>query len=69
MTGNPPAVVSGLVKMQTGLAQVDAASYVRQAEEVFAKSKARTEELSHPDFLANQSNHFVYLRGDARARP
>ncbi len=49
VTGNPTAVVSGLVKMQTSLAQVDAASYVRQAEEVFAKSKVRTEELSHPE--------------------
>jgi hypothetical protein len=49
VTGNPTAVVSGLIKMQTGLSQVDAASYVRQAEEVFARSKVRTEELSHPE--------------------
>lgn len=49
VTADPTAVVSGLVKMQTGLAQIDAASYGRQAEEVFAKSKVRTEELSHPE--------------------
>jgi hypothetical protein len=42
-------VISGLVKMHTGLAQVDAASYVRQANEVFAKSKVRTDGLSHPE--------------------
>lgn len=50
VTGDPAPVVSGLVKMHTGLPQIDAASYVRQAEEVFARSKKiRTDELSHPE--------------------
>ena len=49
VTADPTPVISGLVKLHTGLAQVDAASYVRQADEVFAKSKVRTEELSHPE--------------------
>ena len=50
VTGDSAAVISGLVKIHTGLAQVDAASYVRQAEEVFARSKKiRTDELSHPE--------------------
>jgi hypothetical protein len=46
---DPLPAISCLVKMQTGLAQVDPASYVRQAEEVFAKSKPSTEGLSHPE--------------------
>lgn len=47
--GEIAAVVSGLVKLQTGLVQVDAGSYLKQADEVFARSKVRTEELSHPE--------------------
>jgi hypothetical protein len=50
VTNDPAAVISGLVKIHTGLAQVDAATYVRQAEEVFARSKKiRTDELTHPE--------------------
>lgn len=49
VTNDPAPVISCLVKIQTGLAQVDAASYMRQAEEIFAKSKVRTEELTHPE--------------------
>lgn len=49
VTGEPGPVISGLVKIHTGLTQVDAESYVKQADEVFARSKARTEGLSHPE--------------------
>ncbi len=49
VTGDPVAVISGLVKMSTGLAQVDVPSYVRQAEEVFSRTKVKTDELSHPE--------------------
>ena len=49
VTADPAPVISCLVKMSTGLSHVDAASYIRQADEVFAKSKARTDELSHPE--------------------
>lgn len=49
VTGDPAVVISGLVKMHTGLQQVDAASYVRQAEEVFARGRVKTDGLSHPE--------------------
>jgi Peptidase family M48 len=49
VTGDATPVISCLIKMGTGLAQVDAASYVRQAEEVFARSKVKTDQLSHPE--------------------
>jgi hypothetical protein len=49
VTGNVPDVVGGLVKIQTGLQQVSAASYLKQAEEIFKKSRVKTEELSHPE--------------------
>jgi hypothetical protein len=49
VTGDVKPVVAGLVKMQTGLSQVSAEGYLKQAEEIFAQSKAATTELSHPE--------------------
>jgi Zn-dependent protease with chaperone function len=49
VTGDPAVVISALVKIATGLAQVDPASYVRQAEEIFARAKVKTEGISHPE--------------------
>lgn len=49
VTGDPSVVISGLVKVSTGLAHVEPASYVRQAEEIFARAKIKTDELSHPE--------------------
>jgi len=43
------SVVAGLVKIETGLAQVNAAGYLKQAAEIFATSKVETEGLSHPE--------------------
>jgi hypothetical protein len=51
VTKNVEAVVSGLVKTLTGLQQVSAANYLKQAEEIFrsSKSKIKTAEFSHPE--------------------
>ena len=48
-TGSLEAAVGGLVKVTTGLAQVSAKSYLAQAEEIFSKSKPKTDQLSHPE--------------------
>lgn len=48
-TGDLQAVVAGLVKIQTGLSQVSAASYLKQADEIFAKGKVAALGLSHPE--------------------
>ena len=63
VTGDPTTVISGLIKLQTGLTQVDAGSYVRQAEEVFARSKARTEELSHPEAFIRTRAVMLWAEG------
>lgn len=47
--GDIAPVVSGLVKMQTGLKQVSAESYIRQADEIFSKANVSTEGVSHPE--------------------
>jgi hypothetical protein len=49
VTGDVEPVVAGLVKIQTGLAQVSAAGYLKQAAEIFAKGQIATEGLSHPE--------------------
>jgi hypothetical protein len=49
VTNDVNPVVAGLVKIQTGLSQVSAASYLKQAEEIFAKRNVATEGLSHPE--------------------
>jgi hypothetical protein len=51
-TGDMNPVVAGLVKIQTGLGQVSTASYLKQAEEIFANGNVGTEAISHPeDFI------------------
>jgi hypothetical protein len=42
-------VICLLVKTTTGLQQVSAASYLKQAEEVFRKSRITTDEVTHPE--------------------
>jgi len=49
VTNDLNSVVSGLVKVATGLHQVSGASYLKQADEIFAQSKVKTEGLSHPE--------------------
>src|SRR5438128_6615310 len=49
VTGDVYPVVAGLVKLQTGLSQVSAPAYLKQAEEIFAKGNVATEGLSHPE--------------------
>jgi hypothetical protein len=49
VTGDLNAVVAGLVKLQTGLSQVSAPSYLKQAEEIFGQGNVATEGLSHPE--------------------
>jgi predicted SprT family Zn-dependent metalloprotease len=49
VTGDVNPVVAGLVKIETGLAQVSASSYLKQAGEIFAKGNHSTEGHSHPE--------------------
>jgi predicted SprT family Zn-dependent metalloprotease len=48
-TGNAQPVIASLVKIQTGLAQVSADSYLKQAEEIFSNGNIATEGVSHPE--------------------
>lgn len=47
--GELNASVAALVKVHSGLATVSPQSYLRQADEIFAKSAGKTEQPSHPE--------------------
>jgi hypothetical protein len=49
VTGDVHPVIAGLVKIQTGLSQVSAPAYLKQAGEIFARDSVATEGLSHPE--------------------
>jgi hypothetical protein len=61
VTSDANPVVAGLVILQTGLSQVSAASYLKQAEEIFANGNVGTEGVSHPEA-------FIRTRALARSR-
>lgn len=66
-TGDAGPVITGLVKMNTGLTQVDAVSYIRQADEVFARAKVRTDALSHPEEFIRTRALKLWCEGAAAA--
>ena len=49
VTGDPTAAITTLIKMETGLSEVSAESYLRQAEEIFSKGQAQANQLTHPE--------------------
>jgi hypothetical protein len=51
VTGDPNAAIASLVKMSTGLEQVSAESYIRQATEIFEQDKVVTENATHPEMF------------------
>ncbi len=48
-TDDIETTVATLVKISTGLSQVSGKSYLSQADEIFSKSKPKTEQLTHPE--------------------
>lgn len=46
---DPLAAIAALVKIETGTREVSAESYLRQANEIFARETARSGELEHPE--------------------
>jgi hypothetical protein len=47
--GNVTAAIAALIKVETGLGEVSVESYLRQADEIFAKSSVRADSMSHPE--------------------
>jgi len=51
VTSSPADIVACLVKVNTGLAEVDPAAYMRQAEEIFTKKTVAAQGLTHPEMF------------------
>jgi Zn-dependent protease with chaperone function len=49
ISGDMTAAITALIKLETGLSEVSAESYLRQADEIFAKASAATDRLTHPE--------------------
>jgi len=49
VTQNTLASIATLVKVNTGLLDVNAESYLRQADEIFSKSQVKTDQWTHPE--------------------
>jgi len=49
VTGDMLAVVSLLVKVQTGVQEINPESYLRQADEILARGPAKSEGITHPE--------------------
>ena len=67
VTGDPLVVVSMLVKISTELEEVNAASYIRQAEEIFSQETAKTAELTHPESFIRARAVKLWADGDESA--
>ena len=63
--GNLDAAVAALVKMATGLERVSATSYLRQAEELFARVERGNQEHDHPDLFIRARALRLWSEGDA----
>jgi hypothetical protein len=61
------AVISMLVKVQTGVQEVNPDSYLRQADEIFARGPARTEGLAHPEAFIRARAIQLWAENDPQA--
>jgi hypothetical protein len=49
VTSDLATVVSTLVKVETGVMEIDPAAYLRQADEIFARESASADGVTHPE--------------------
>ncbi len=67
VAGDPGVCISMLVKVATGLEEVSPESYIRQAEEVFAKKSTKAAELTHPEAFLRARALALWFDGDPQA--
>ncbi len=63
--GQLEATVAALVKTETGLPEVSAASYLRQADEIFSREDATTKGLEHPETFIRARALRLWAENDA----
>jgi hypothetical protein len=68
VTRDLAATVSVLVKVSTGLTEVNAESYLRQAEEIFSQEQIKTAGMTHPESYVRARALALWVeRGDEAA--
>lgn len=67
VTGDINPVVASLVKLGTGLSQVSAQSYLKQADEIFSGRSISTEGLSHPEAFIRARALSIWLNKPDKA--
>lgn len=65
--GDLAAAVSALVKIETGIAEVSAESYLRQADEIFGKGDPRTDGVTHPEAFVRARAMRLWAESPERA--
>lgn len=63
--GQMEAAVAALVKTETGLPEVSAANYLRQADEIFSREDATTKGLDHPETFIRARALRLWAESDA----
>jgi Peptidase family M48 len=62
-TNDPDAVISSLIKVSTGLKQVDAQKYVEQADEVIKKLHGGSAGITHPELYIRAKSTSIIAKG------
>jgi Zn-dependent protease with chaperone function len=66
VSGDVTASIAALIKIETGLTEVSAESYLRQADEIFARGHVQTDNISHPEtFIRARALRLWAEQGDA----
>ena len=67
VTNDINPVVAGLVKLGTGLSQVSAPGYLKQADEIFSSRSVSTEGISHPEAFIRARSLSLWLNKPDKA--
>ncbi len=65
--GDLASAVSALVKIETGIDEVSAESYLRQADEIFGKGHPRSEGVTHPETFVRARAMRLWAESPERA--
>jgi len=64
---DPLVVISSLIKVETGLTDVQAQSYLRQADEILGQQQVKAQELTHPESYIRARALRLWADGGAEA--
>lgn len=67
ITQDMRAVVSMLVKVQTGVTDINPDSYLKQADEIFARGKTKAEGITHPEAFIRARAIKLWAASDPQA--